>query len=424
MARELAVHLRAQRAGTLTQTDAGRLEFRYTEAYAGPALSLSLPLRAEPYDHRAAEPFFGGLLPEEGVRERIARYLGVTARNDFALLAEIGGECAGAVSLLPTDGEAPGDGEGADPAPRVLTGDELAELLHDLPRRPLLVGGERRLSLAGAQDKVAVSLAPDGDDAAVALPRGDAPTTHILKTPIEGLVGTVWNELVCLRTASALGMSAARAERRVHRGAEFLLVERYDRASRGARLERLHQEDLCQALGVPTRTKYQSEGGPGLADLFELLTARATRPALDRIALLRATLFNVLVGNADAHGKNFALLHGNAEQGRPGVHLAPLYDLLSTLAYPDLSRRYAMKVGRAREFIDLGAEDWSLFAEQCGLAPAQVRRELGQMAQRLPVALASEVERAGADGEALDLLAGIVGETRTRCEIAGRQARA
>ena len=419
MARALAVHLRTERAGTLTQTDAGRLEFRYAEGYAGPALSLSLPVRAAPFDHRAAEPFFGGLLPEEGVRERIARYLGVTARNDFALLAEIGGECAGAVSLLPEDADPP-DAAAGDAAPRVLSADELTELLDDLPRRPLLVGGERRLSLAGAQDKVAVTIAPGDDGGPVALPGGDAPTTHILKTPIEGLVGTVWNELICLRTASALGLPAAHAERRVHAGREFLLVRRYDRTPAG---ERLHQEDLCQALGVPTRTKYQSEGGPGLPDLFGLLTAYATRPALDRIALLRATLFNVLAGNADAHGKNFALLHGNGEQGRPGVHLAPLYDLLSTLAYPDLSRRYAMKIGRAKEFIDLGPDDWALFAEQCALAPAQVRRELRQMAERLPFALASEVERSGAEGEARGLLAGVVGETRTRCEIAARHSR-
>ncbi|MEL6715057.1 MAG: type II toxin-antitoxin system HipA family toxin, partial [Planctomycetota bacterium] len=381
---------------------------------------LSLPRRAEPFDHRASEPFFGGLLPEEGVRERIARYLRVTARNDFALLAEIGGECAGAVSL---HAETPDTAAPADPdrGPRELSDDELATLLDELPRRPLLVGGEARLSLAGAQDKVAVAVAGD----AIALPTGDAPTTHILKTPIAGLVGTVWNELVCLRTAAALGLPVARAERREHRGVEFLLVERYDRTTWEGTAARLHQEDFCQALGVPTRTKYQSEGGPGLDALFALLSEHATRPALDRIALLRATLFNVLVGNADAHGKNFGLLHGNEPVGRAGVQLAPLYDLLSTLVYPDLSRRYAMKIGRAREFADVKPDDWTLFAERAGLSPAQVRRELGALAQKLPRALAETIDGSASDAsdDARAMLGTALEDTTVRCEIAARHAR-
>lgn len=419
MARRLEVALQGEVVGELLQTDAGRLEFTYTAGWVqrgGAPLSISLPVRSESFDHKGSEPFFGGLLPEEGVRDRVARYLGVSARNDFALLERIGGECAGAVTLR-QPGEAwpslePGsEAESANPL-QPLAPDRLAQLLDDLPHRPLLAGGERRLSLAGAQDKVAVSMV--GGD--VAIPKGDAATTHILKTPIQGFAGTVYNELVCLRVARRVGLSVASAERRVASGREFLLVERFDRAVGASGLVlRIHQEDMCQALGVPTRLKYQSEGGPSLPDCFALLTEHGRRPAVDRLALLRATLFNVLIGNADAHAKNFSLMHGDG-----GIRLSPLYDLLSTLVYEDLSPRYAMKIGSKGQFKDIRARHWDAFAEAAGLAPAQVRRELKELTQRIPEALERELaESVGSDiePEAQGVLERILEMTRERCEI-------
>ncbi len=419
--RTLHVALFGEPVGELLQTDAGRLEFTYSQQWVdegGAFLSLSLPVRREPYGHRDSEPFFGGLLPEEGVRDRVARYLGVSARNDFALLEQIGGECAGAVTLtLPGGVAQPGAATGSqggsmDEGLRPLAPERLAQLLDELPHRPLLAGGERRLSLAGAQDKVAVSLA-DGD---VAIPMGDQATTHILKTPIQGFEGTVANELFCMRAARRVGLSVATAERRVASGREFLLVERFDRTfDHEGVVGRVHQEDMCQALGVPTRLKYQSEGGPSLPDCFGLLTDHARRPALDRVALLRATAFNVLIGNADAHAKNFSLVHAKA-----GIALAPLYDLLSTLVYADLSPRYAMKIGSKGTFKDIRARHWDALAEGAGLAPAQVRRELKEMLERLPAAL--EEEREAILGEELSrggaaVIDRIVAETRERCDL-------
>ena len=421
MVRTLDVALFGQPVGRLFQTDAGRLEFAYAPKWVeegGALLSLSLPVQAEPFGHRESEPFFGGLLPEEGVRERVARYLGVSARNDFALLEQIGGECAGAVTLTLPGDTAQGQGS-SEPCPepppgglRPLSAERLAQLLDELPHRPLLAGGERRLSLAGAQDKVAVSLV-DGE---VAIPLGEQPTTHILKTPIQGFGGTVANELFCMRLAKRVGLSVATAERRVASGREFLLVERFDRTfdEEGA-VGRIHQEDMCQALGVPTRLKYQSEGGPSLPDCFTLLTAYARRPALDRIALLRATAFNVLIGNADAHAKNFSLVHAQR-----GIVLAPLYDLLSTLVYPDLSPRYAMKIGSKGEFKDIRARHWDALATGAGLAPAQVRRELGEMLEQLPAALVQEravLREEALDAAATDVLDRVVVETMERCDL-------
>lgn len=426
--RELRVELHGDHAGDLVQDDSGRVSFRYAEAWLARGdrtpVSCSLPLGTEVHDHRAAEPFFGGLLPEESVRERIARFLGITARNDFAMLAEIGGECAGAVRLV-------AGGDGTEPSPnaagpglRVLDDGELEQLLVELPRRPLLMAArEARLSLAGAQDKVAVTLTPDGR---VALPTDGSPTSHILKAPIPGIEGTVANEAVCLDAARRLGLDVASAARRRAGSVPYLLVERYDRIAGpdGATL-RLHQEDVCQALGVPTRLKYQSEGGPGLSETFALLTRVVTRPALARLALLRATIFNVAVGNADAHAKNFSLLHGNARFGRPGTQLAPLYDLLSTLAYPDLSPRFAMKIGTARTFAELSRGAWEAMAEGAGLAPAQVRREVRSLGGAIPGAVEEAIGNAlreGTDPDEAALLDHVASETRARCEIMVQQA--
>jgi serine/threonine-protein kinase HipA len=406
MTRRLQVTLHDSYVGVLTQTNAGRLEFEYDPTYVaagGPPLSIALPVRAGLFDQRACEPYFGGLLPEEGVRERIARFLGITANNDFALLERIGGECAGAVTLEPLGNSLP---TSAVAAPSVLTDEQLARLLDELPRRPLLVGGEVRLSLAGAQDKAAVTLVREN----IALPASE-PSTHILKTPIARFEGTVANELLVMRTATRLGLRVAEVQRRVVLGREFLLVTRFDRELRDGRVVRLHQEDTCQALGRPTRVKYQAEGGPALPELFELLTRHAVRPAIDRLMLLRATIFNVLIGNADAHAKNFSLLHVPR-----GVALAPFYDLLSTLVYSDLSPRYAMKIGSKATFEDIRPPDWDAFADASGLAKPQVRRALAKAAAELPRALAAEIAALPPELAGLGVVAEIARKTELRCE--------
>ncbi len=373
MARDLAVYLLGEVAGTLRQEDSGRLTFSYArECLERPEvrpLSLSLPLREEPFDDRQARPFFAGLLPDDLARERLARYLGVSRHNDFALLAEVGGECAGAVALYPPDVQPMPAGQGNYTQ---LDQAELAEMLRNLPRRPLHSGGELRLSLAGAQDKTALLYI----DGVFFLPHGDYPTTHILKPAIEHFADTVPNEYFCMRLASRLGMRVPAVEIGIAEGIPFLLIERYDRTSNGW-IRRLHQEDFCQALGIPPERKYQSEGGPSLARCFELLDACA-RPALDRLELLRRVLFNFLLGNADAHGKNFALLHR-----RGGPVLAPAYDLVCTTVYDDHTDRMAMKIGRKKRFAEVRRRDWESFARQARLAAPRVRRDLLTMAEEI-----------------------------------------
>ncbi len=418
MARDLNVFLRGQAVGRLRQEDSGRLTFTYQGEWldrpGGRPLSLSLPLRQEPYDDRAARPFFAGLLPDEHARERLARYLGVSRHNDFALLAEVGGECAGAVALYPLDTLPPSGGGDLEPLDEVA----LAALLGDLPRRPLHAGGELRLSLAGAQDKMALvvkdGFSRKGANRTFFLPRGDLPTTHILKPAIDQFADTVPNECFCMKLAGRIGLRVPAVEIASAEGIQFLIIERYDRVrGEGGGVRRVHQEDFCQALAIPPQRKYQGEGGPSLCRCFELLDA-CVGPALDRLELLRRVLFNFLIGNADAHGKNFALLHR-----AQGPELAPAYDLLCTTVYRDHTDRMAMKIGGKRRFGRVLPRHWERFAREAGLAPPRVRRDLLAMADRLPAvarALADELQPASR-GSMFDRIAR---DVETRCESVRR----
>ena len=377
MARTLNVYYDRALVGQLIQDDGGRMNFQYDTAWlAKPepiALSWSLPLQEESFTQKECRGFFGGILPEEDNRKVIARILGISDKNDFAMLEQIGGECAGAISFLPEDTVIPGDVESY----RELADDELAKILRELPRRPLMAGEDGiRLSLAGAQDKVAVRL----DDENISIPRGSAPSSHVLKPAIDTYEGVVFNEAFCIALAHACGLNAAPIAIGQVDGIDYLLAERYDRIRDGdGNIERLHQEDFCQALGIPSQIKYQSEGGPSLADCFALVRDASSAPALDLIALLDAVIFNVLIGNHDAHAKNFSLLYLPDRS----IRLAPLYDLVSTVFYPELTDRMAMKIGKQPKSALIHPKDIDRFAADAGLGVAQTRARIPALAGRL-----------------------------------------
>ena len=377
MARTLNVYYDRVLTGQLIQDDGGRMNFQYDTAWlAKPepiALSRSLPLQEESFTQKQCRGFFGGILPEEDNRKVIARILGISDKNDFAMLEQIGGECAGAISFLPEDTVIPGDVESY----RELADDELAKILRELPRRPLMAGEDGiRLSLAGAQDKVAVRL----DDENISIPRGSAPSSHVLKPAIDTYEGVVFNEAFCMALAHACGLNAAPVAIGQVDGIDYLLAERYDRIRDGdGNIERLHQEDFCQALGIPSQIKYQSEGGPSLAACFALVRDASSAPALDLIALLDAVIFNVLIGNHDAHAKNFSLLYLPDRS----IRLAPLYDLVSTVFYPELTDRMAMKIGKQPKSALIHPKDIDRFAADAGLGAAQTRARIPALAGRL-----------------------------------------
>lgn len=406
MSRALAVWWDGAVVGTLRTNQYGETSFVYAAEwladFSRPAVSISLPKRPEPFKRRASRPFFAGLLPEDAQRAAVAGALGISRNNDFKLLEALGGEVAGALTLWP-EGETPPAGDAAGDA-RPLDEETLADILDVLPKRPLLAGYEGlRLSLAGAQSKLPVVLI----DGLVALPAPGQPTTHIVKPPIARFPATTEIEALVMRLAAALDLAVAEVEARTAAGRPYLLIARYDRRfDDTGRVRRLHQEDFCQALGIPPEQKYAAEGGPTFRTSFELLRHASTRPAVAVLALLDAAIFNVIVGNADAHGKNFSLLY---EDGH--VSLAPLYDLLCTVAYPALSPRLAMKIGKCATLEEIGKSTWLAFADEVGLgAPFVLRRveALADSAQRVAQPLAEHTAREGLNADALAKYASLI----------------
>lgn len=389
MARTLDVYLHDELAGHLIQDSGGQMGFAYAESWlARPGatpLSQSLPLKKGRFKGKECRGFFGGILPEESQRAIIARNLGISARNDYAMLERIGGECAGAVTFM----------RGGEPLPerdygyRKLSTEELARILRELPTRPLLAGEAGvRLSLAGAQDKLPVRI----EDVDVSLPLGGAPSTHILKPAVARFEGVVFNEAFCMKLAAAVGLQTAAVELRKVAAVDYLLVERYDRTqSRGGGEEggitRVHQEDLCQALGIVSELKYQREGGPSLKQCFALLREVSSTPVIDLAQFLDAVIFNYLIGNNDAHGKNFSLLYHNAGTPNLEIRLAPLYDVVSTHYYPELSREMAMKIGGEYSCEKVTPRDFEQLAEEAGLTKPLVRRRVQELADGILTAL-------------------------------------
>jgi serine/threonine-protein kinase HipA len=354
---ELIVYLLGRQAGRLICKDNGNLQFRYDPGYDGPPISQALPIQESAHPHAICRAVFGGLLLEGDARETLARNLGISAGNDYVLLEETGGDCAGAVTLLGPGVELP-----ETPVVRPLSGEQLDKLLSELPQRPLAANPAEgiRLSLAGSQPKLPVVI---DDRGGVAIPlNAAAATTHIIKPEPARFQGLVDNEAFCMDLAGAVGLPVAAVEKRQSgSGKPYLIVDRYDRDPTAEPIRRLHQEDVCQALGYPADRKYQADGGPTALATVGLLRACSSVPAQDLQMLWNAFVLNWLIGNCDAHAKNFSLLY---DRGAPS--LAPLYDLVSTTVYPELTTRLAMSLDGARQIQEVDARAWANLADEAG----------------------------------------------------------
>jgi len=378
MTETLDVYLHDEKAGALERLDGARLRFTYDRGWLTTAktpISLSLPLREEPYEDSDCRPFFSGLLPEGEFLRSIARTFHISAENPFTVLREIGGECAGAVSLATPGSEPP---FASAPAPEWLSNTQLAALLTELPARPLLVGPEDdegvRLSLAGTRDKMPILL----HDGRVGITRGRPPSTHIIKVPPADIAGFVANEAYCMALAREVGLSVAEALPARADHLEALLVERYDRLQHGEQVRRIHQEDFCQASGRLPEMKYESEGGPGVGDCESLIRLHTAAPGVNLLKFLDALLFNLLIGNADAHSKNYSLLL----EGPQAPRLAPLYDLLSTRAYGRrFGRKMAMKYGGEYRPDRVRGRHLDRMGDDLGIAGRRVRERADAIAQ-------------------------------------------
>ena len=382
----LDVYFHGQFVGKLC-SDNATLSFNYDPKYLdnqnASKLSASLPLSNTVFDHHITSAFFSGLLPEEGVRTQLAKYLGISERNTFALLKKIGGECAGAVSVYPQGVSPEADDE---PTYRVFENDEADNVLTSLDTRPFLAGEEDiRISGAGAQDKLIIAFV----DGKVAVPTGNTPSTHIIKPPIKDLEETVHNEFFCMKLADAVGLKVPKVEIFWLKEKPYYLVERYDRKQdESGIIKRLHQEDFCQAMRISPEIKYQSEGGPTLEQCFALLDERIASGYMsgrNKLSLFHGVIFNFLIGNGDAHGKNFSILYQEGEV----ESLSPFYDLMCTVIYSNgYKAKMAMKLGGKYKFKDVAARHWEKLGSALGFRPDFVRRQVLTMNDRVVEAAA------------------------------------
>ena len=369
----LTVYLNDRQVARLTD-DNGAVSLSYLSDYAADRrnepLSHTLPLRQEPYGHQEIEPFLSGLLPDDIIRTRLGRILQIPRENTFAFLKAIGGECAGAIAFF-AEGVTPVSAEGRF---RRLSDVEAGAILDSLEKRPLDIGEDGfRISGAGAQDKL-IACWKRGT---VFLPLDGTPSTHIIKTAIRDYPDSVENECFSMKLAQACGLDCAKCRIAVIGGKRRYVCERYDRTQVGGVVRRLHQEDFCQLLRVDPGRKYEVLGGPGIAESFHLMREMSLSAA-DTLEFVRRIIFTFLIGNGDAHGKNFSVLY----QGRRAA-LSPMYDVMSTTVYPDVAQRMAMKIDGEYAFRWMTRGKFLRQAERLGLAPRMMDRELDRMAQRI-----------------------------------------
>jgi len=405
MRERLNVYYCERRAGVLEyDDDEHRFFFTYTDEYlsAGDAvpLSMSLPLRTGSAGVLESRYFFENLLPPEIVRRKLEKIIHVSWDNVFGMLKALGGDCAGAISLY-------AEGDGPDPdAERVreLSDDEADEILKLLPQRPLLVDQIEgyRISGSGAQDKLIARIV----DGHIALPLFGAPSTHIIKPAAQRFHDSVENECFCQKLAQEVGLSAAESGIIEIKGTPYYWTKRFDRVISGEAVSRLHQEDFCQAMRYNSEKKYEFEGGPSLVKCLSFLR-ESDLGASGMLQFLDDFIYNFLIGNADAHAKNYAILY---HDGRPAI--APLYDAMCTTVYPGVPTALAMKVGGVEEVADIRREHFAALAEKASIRPQLVLSRLDALAEKLPrkaAELKTRMSDEGTPSPIYDEIAAVIG---------------
>ncbi len=382
------------RVGTITSVREGPAFTYDPDWLAAPErfpVSLSMPLSAAVWGTERVAPWLMNLLPEGEPLRAITRALGIAAEDILGLLGATGRDLAGALSM-----GTPQEGAGYTGIPDAGA---LERILEELPAKPFLVGEDGvAMSLAGAQEKLPVAFS----QGRLAIPVNGAASTHILKPDNPRLPGSVQNEALCMVLARRCGLTAAPVTTGLAGARQYLLVTRYDRVTGEDGTHRLHQEDFCQALGLPPGSKYEHNQtgvpGPSLAVMAGLIRENMT--ARDTNRFLDAVIFNIAVGNVDSHAKNYAIL---LRPGRPA--LAPLYDLMSGLAWAGITENHAQDIGGQRRGRYVFARHWRRMAQDAGLSALAVLRRVDGLTARVLAELDSaqnEVAAMPAGGAMLD----------------------
>jgi serine/threonine-protein kinase HipA len=416
---DLVGHVRAEKSGRLTL----EYESGWRASPQGYSLSASLSRTQATHPHKIVMPYLWNLLPENpNVLQRWAQQYHVSAANPFKLLMHVGADVPGAAQFLTSEQLEVVRAE-RQPTIQWMTAEELAERLRQLRadvtavRRPGDIG---KMSLPGAQAKTAFYW--DRQANRWGVPGGRTPTTHIIKPCIPGFDGLVENEHLCQNIAARLGMAAANSEV-LTLDQTYIVVERYDRLPAipgSAFLQRVHQEDTCQALGLMPTRKYQEDGGPGVPQIVMLIRNQSSQPQADVDRFLQANMFNWLIGGTDAHAKNYSLLIGAGDDFR----LAPLYDLSSQLPYTQLvQQRLSMKIGDRYEVGRIDRGNWQQLAKSCAVEDERVLAPLMGMADALPDVISAAREQALRDGLAQSVVAPLAETLIEHVEVRRRSLR-
>lgn len=385
MSETLYVHFQHQTIGELRLTDSGRMQFQYRSEWQqspdGFPISISLPLDGN-YEISTCHHFFVNLLPEANVRQQICQSLKISQGNDFELLKAIGGDCAGALAITASD----------RPLQSVqryeaISEKQLADWSVGTPNAFSAMTGQNevRLSLAGAQDKLPVHI----QDGMIFVPLGNTPSTYLLKFASPFYSHLPENETFVTMLAGAVGLPVVDIQLRRTERANIAVVKRYDRSLKDGHYHRLHQEDFCQALGISAERKYEKEGGPGLRQCVETIRRHASFPLVELQKLMQWMLFNLLVGNADAHGKNLSLLY----EHRRSLRLAPFYDLVCTRNYKNISRDLAMNLGGVTNPDQIGKKQFHALADDFGVRAPMVLNAITSLSEQLTLVIPEVIER-------------------------------
>lgn len=414
----LRAYLHGEHAGNFIQDNAG-IWFEYDDGYAVDIpVSISLPKfgltktgKRRQAQRRKVENFLWGLLPDNPRRlDAIARDTNFggpcSPQSVMQLIRKVGADCAGALQIVaPEDVDQIVRDGGAD----WLTEKQIADNLSHVIKTGSVPGSGDHpgaFSLPGAQPKIAL-LKKDGR---WFQPWGSIPSTHIFKPATMNLDGLVENEHLCLETAAEMGLTTTRSEIAHFGEHAVIVVERYDRIVSGNSVLRIHQEDMCQALGLHPRQKYESDDGPGIVQIDSILMA-SRRAQEDRLGFMKAIIFNFLIEGTDAHAKNYSILHG-----RHGFRLAPLYDIASYLPYHDGKHpRMPMKVAGKREYGDVAFRHWRQLARTLRLGEDLVVDMLWEMAHQLPEAMTKVATRCRSAGLKAPILNKVLDGVASRC---------
>lgn len=421
-----------QKIGTLSGTADRGIIFRYDRDYlsqpTSQAISHSLPLKDSDFSTRECLPFFTGLLPDGDLKRRISDYLHVSESSTLKLLEALGGECAGTISVTNEDDATSipqnNPNQRMEDRYRKLEMGDITKMIDRMAERPLLTGDrELRLSLAGAQQKISLARF----SGKWYLPLHGAPSTHILKPSREPGASSnltpdlAVNEFLCMQAAKEAGLPVPSTELTHFDGIPVYIIERYDRGLSGAidaggnepKIMRIHQEDACQANSIMPDRKYQNDGGPGFSELVTLINECSKAPILDIRILLQAAVFNYLIGNCDAHGKNFSILYNQMNLKTRNTRLAPLYDLVSTTAYEGLSTNLSMSIGGEYRIERIRLEHFLRLGEVAGVSG----KYLKGLVETMKVQTSEAIEKIGSRAELKDysgLTNRITGQMRER----------